>query len=114
MSLDNVKVGDVVVSDRNNHISKVTRVTKDFFFCGEIKYNKKHGKRTGDTGWEKTYVHLAEPGEIERIQARRKKQVLANNLRAFHFHTLPDDILNQIGELIGEKSLEKHEWVDKT
>lgn len=69
-SLENVKVGDVVIERGPflTEIKRVTKITPKYIVIGQSRYHKNNGRRCGsDYG---TYISIPREGEIESLKEK--------------------------------------------
>lgn len=69
-SLENVKVGDVVIIHKSHHreVGKVTKVTATLIHAGNFRYRKKDGNIVGFGPWDLHWITIPKEGEIEEMK----------------------------------------------
>lgn len=70
-SLENVKVGDVVIRHTGSYkttVDKVRKVTATMIHVGNERYRKKDGNLVGAGPWDLRWITIPEEGEIEEMK----------------------------------------------
>ena len=72
-SLENVKVGDVVIIHKSHHreVGKVTKVTATMIHAGNCRYRKKDGNIVGFGPWDLHWITIPEEGEVEQLKRQK-------------------------------------------
>ena len=80
-SLENVKVGDVVIVHRRSGdvVATVNRVTQTMIMVGNNRFKKKNGEMVGDRSeyWF-CYITIPEDGEVEMVKKKMFVSGIAN------------------------------------
>lgn len=70
-SLENVKVGDVVILHAGAYrkiVNKVRKVTATMIHVGNERYRKKDGNLVGAGPWDLRWITIPKEGEIEEMK----------------------------------------------
>lgn len=72
-SLENIKVGDVVIERCRWRIklAKVTRVTATQVVIGENRYRKEDGRLVGSGPWDLRWITIPTEGELEELKRQK-------------------------------------------
>ena len=73
-SLENVKVGDVVIVHAGYYsltVNKVRKVTATMIHVGNERYRKKDGNLVGAGPWDLHWITIPEEGEIEELKRQK-------------------------------------------
>lgn len=103
-SLENVKVGDVVITHRGQEkgVAIVTKVTATQIVIGDDRYRKRDGDMVGgSSGWFYRWISLPKEGEVENL---KRKIFISNVHSAMHKITEQDLTYEQavkIKEVLG-------------
>ena len=103
-SLENVKVGDVVIERCRWRIAlaKVTKVTATQVVIGENRYRKKDGYLVGSTGsWYPNRISLPNEGEIEELRAQKFIEDVVSRLNKLTAQDVTYEQAVKIKEVLG-------------
>ena len=103
--LENLSPGDrVIVSSggvlRPEKVGRVDRLTKTQIILADgSRFRKSDGWQSGD-GWSRSYLREASEETIKEIAALARRRKLLRNVQHFRWETLPDDLLQQVVDLL--------------
>lgn len=103
-SLENVKVGDVVIERCRWRIelAKVTKVTATQVVIGENRYRKKDGYLVGSTGsWYPNRISLPKEGEIEELKKQKFIEDVVSRLNKLKAQDVTYEQAVKIKEVLG-------------
>lgn len=100
-SLENVKVGDrLIVHERfDTCITEVERVTATLVITKHGRFRKKTGMAQGNCSWSSSWVTIATPAEVERVEVEAKRRELIEKCRRIEFCGLSGAQLEEILEI---------------
>jgi hypothetical protein len=82
VSLENAKVGDVVLFERNDDFSyepaKIEKITKLHIVANGRKFNRHSGRLIGGSEWSRLCIHLATPQLLSKRRDALKRSRLLN------------------------------------
>lgn len=73
-SLENVKVGDVVIVHAGLYrmaVNKISKVTATMIHVGNERYRKEDGRLVGAGPWDLRFISLPKEGEIEELKRQK-------------------------------------------
>ena len=99
--LTDVEVGDILLifSWYRSYLSKVTRVTKAYVYCGGIRYNKSTGYCIGNNYFS---ACVATEKEIEDAKAKKKHNRLLASVQKIDYTKVPDECLEKVLAIVEE------------
>lgn len=103
-SLENIKVGDVVIEHCRWRIAvvKVTKVTATQIVIGENRYRKKDGYLVGCTGsWYPSRISLPNEGEIEELRIQKFIEDVVSRLNKLTAQDVTYEQSVKIKEVLG-------------
>lgn len=102
-SLENVKVGDVVVIHKSHHrgVGKVTKVTATQIHVGNCRYRKKDGNVVGFGPWDLHWITIPEEREIEQIRQIEFRGRVVEKLRSISINSVSYTQAVKIKEVLG-------------
>lgn len=102
-SLENVKVGDVVIIHKSHHreVGKVTKVTATLIHAGNCRYRKKDGNIVGFGPWDLHWITIPEEGEVEQIRQLEFRGRVVEKLRSISIHSVSYTQAVKIKEVLG-------------
>ena len=103
-SLENVKVGDMVIERSRWRIAlaKVTKVTATQVVIGENRYRKKDGYLVGSAGrWYPNRISLPKEGEIEELKRQKFIEDVVSRLNKLTARDITYDQAVKIKEVLG-------------
>lgn len=102
-SLENVKVGDVVIIHRGHHrvVGKVRKVTATMIHVGNERYRKKDGNIVGFGPWDLHWITIPEEGEVEQIRQIEFRGRVVEKLHSISIHSVSYTQAVKIKEVLG-------------
>jgi hypothetical protein len=102
-SLENVKVGDVVIIHKSHHrkVGKVTKVTATLIHTDNCRYRKKDGNIVGFGPWDLQWITIPEEGEVEQIRQIEFRCRVVEKLRSISIHSVSYTQAVKIKEVLG-------------
>lgn len=102
-SLENVKVGDVVICHTRLHETemKVTKVTKTNIVIGSQRYRKKDGNLVGSDAWTINFITIPKDSEIERVRQNNFRAEVVQKLRNISIISVSYEQAVKIKEVLG-------------
>lgn len=103
-SLENVKVGDVVIEHCRweNVIATVTKVTATQIVIGEDRYRKKDGYLIGSAGsWYHRWISLPKEGEIEELREQQFIDYVVSEMKKLTAQNVTYEQAVKIKEVLG-------------
>lgn len=103
-SLENVKVGDVVIVHMGAYkttVNKVRKVTATMIHVGNERYRKKDGNLVGAGPWDLRWITIPKEGEIEEM---KRQEFIMNVVSGMKTRTARDITYEQavkIKEVLG-------------
>lgn len=104
-SLENVKVGDVVIRQNRYgemEIVKVIRVTKTQIAVeGGSRYRKPDGNSIGTSIWDRTFIFIPVKGEVERLKKKQFVREVASRMKLVNMNAISYEQAVKIKEVLG-------------
>lgn len=102
-SLENVKVGDVVVIHKSHHreVGKVRKVTATMIHVGNERYRKKDGNIVGFGPWDLRWITILEEGEIEELRVQEFIGYVVSEMKKLRARDVTYDQAVKIKEVLG-------------
>ena len=103
-SLENVKVGDVVIEHCrwDNVIATVTKVTATQVVIGGDRYRKKDGYLIGSAGsWHHRWISLPKEGEVEQLKRQKVIDGVVSRLNKLTARDVTYEQAVKIKEVLG-------------
>ena len=102
-SLENVKVGDVVIVCKRHHreAQKVSKVTKTQIHVGNERYRKKDGNVVGFGPWDLHWITIPKEGEVEEIRQLEFRGRVVDDLRHISINSVSYEQAVKIKEVLG-------------
>lgn len=99
---DILKVGDMVLIDKKEKGEKlafVKKITNARIYVGGKTYNKRTGSEITE-GWPDSYLSIPTQEDIDRVNAKTKKMLLAKKLHNVCWEVFPLETLEKIFEVV--------------
>ena len=104
-SLENVKVGDVVIRQNRYgemEIVEVIRVTKtQIAVKGGSRYCKVNGGSIGTGIWDRTVIFMPVKGEVERLRKKQFVREVASRMKHVNINAISYEQAVKIKEVLG-------------
>ena len=103
-SLENVKVGDVVVLHMGPYMktgNKVRKVTATQIHIGNERYRKKDGNLIGCGPWDLRWITIPKEGEVEEIRQLEFRGRVVDDLRHISIKSVSYEQAVKIKEVLG-------------
>lgn len=104
-SLENVKVGDVVIRQNRygeTEIVEVIRVTKTQIAVeGGSRYRKADGNSIGTGIWDRTFIFMPVKGEVERLRKKQFVREVALLVKRVNMNAISYEQAVKIKEVLG-------------
>ena len=103
-SLENVKVGDVVilhVSPYRATVNKVGKVTATMIYVGNERYRKKDGNLVGAGPWDLRWITIPKEGEIEEMKRQEFIMDVVSEMKKRTARDVTYDQAVKIKEVLG-------------
>ena len=103
-SLENVKVGDVVIVHLGLYktkVNKVRKVTETMIHVGQERYRKKDGNIVNYGPWNLRWITIPKEDEIEEMQRREFVSDVVFKMRLLHDRDVTYEQAVKIKEVLG-------------
>lgn len=103
-SLENVKVGDVVIVHAGAYriiVGKISKVTATMIHVGNERYRKKDGRLVGAGTWDMRWISLPKEGEIEELKRQKFIEDVVSRLNKLKAQDITYEQAVKIKEVLG-------------
>lgn len=103
-SLENVKVGDVVIRHTGSYkttVDKVRKVTATMIHVGNERYRKKDGNLVGAGPWDLRWITIPEEGEVEVLKRQKFIGDVVSELKKLTAHDVTYEQAVKINDVLG-------------
>lgn len=103
-SLENVKVGDVVILHAGSYkatANKVRKVTATMIHVGNERYRKKDGVLVGAGPWNLRWITIPKEGEIEELKEQEFIGYVVSEMKKLTARGITYDQAVKIKEVLG-------------
>lgn len=103
-SLENVKVGDVVIHHAGAYrktVNKVRKVTATMIHIGNERYRKKDGNLVGAGPWDLRWITIPKEGEVEELRGQEFIGYVVSEMKKLTARDVTYDQAVKIKEVLG-------------
>lgn len=101
--IDNLKVGDEVITYGGANImniQKVTAINKATIKVGETLYNKKDGRERGGSTWSAWHIMEATEDRVAQVKLKRARNYLRRTLNSLDIDNLSMEQIEKILKVV--------------